>query len=210
MTLVVVSAHLDDAVFSVYGRLSPAATVVTVLAGEPPEDMLGAWDRETGATDSRVRVQERRNEDRDALELCGAAIQHLDFLDEQYVEAGAAAPDRNDLVAALDDLRHPSVTVLAPAGIHNTDHKRVRDAVLEVRPDATLYADLPYALRDGFELPDDLPARSRRREEVRLDDDQLAAKLASARCYRSQIGQLAVSFGDFLARDAMRREVLWL
>ena len=63
-SVVVVSTHLDDAVFSCYGSLGPETTVVTVLAGVPPPGVLGGWDADGGATDSHDRVLERRDEDR--------------------------------------------------------------------------------------------------------------------------------------------------
>ena len=100
--------------------------------------------------------------------------------------------------------------MLGPAGIRNLDHKAVRDAVLLVRPDALVYADLPYALRGGFALPEEIAGRYGEQVEVRLDDAELTEKLEASRCYPSQLDQLVASFGDFLDRAGLGREVLWL
>jgi len=187
---VVVSTHLDDAVFSCYSLLGPDTVVVTVLAGMPAEGVLGDWDAAGGAASSRERVLERRAEDERALARSGARAVHLDFLDSQYwLDAAPPALDGLDAYLTGD--------VYAPAGIGNPDHVLVRDAVLAVRPDAVLYADLPYALRHGF---------GRHGRDIWLDDAAAARKIAAARCYATQLEQLAADFGDFLAPAAVRRE----
>ena len=195
---VVVSTHLDDAVLSCYSLLGPETVVVTVLAGVPPESCpLGEWDELGGAASSRERVLERRAEDEQALSLSGAAHVHLDFFDSQYWD-WLPRPTVAELAAGLR--RHLTGEIYAPAGIGNTDHVLVREAVRAVSPGAVLYADLPYALRHGFGDPG---------RDVELDDATVEQKIAAARCYATQIDLLAVSFGDFLAPEAVRRE-RWL
>ena len=71
---IVVSAHLDDAVLSCYSALGPSTSVVTVFAGLPPESVLSSWDAEGGATSSRERMAERREEDRRALARLRSAV----------------------------------------------------------------------------------------------------------------------------------------
>ena len=185
---VVVSTHLDDAVFSCYSLLGPDTVVVTVLAGVPPEGVLGDWDAAGGAASSRERVLERRAEDERALALSGARAVHLDFLDSQYWRDGAPP--------ALDGLdAYLTGDVYAPAGIGNSDHVLVRDAVLAVRPDAVLYGDLPYAQRHGFGGIE---------RELVLGDALLEEKLAASRCYATQLVQLEADFPGFL--DGLGRE----
>src|SRR6266851_468967 len=153
--IAVVSAHLDDAVLSCYGVLSPAATVVTVFAGFPPPGTLGSWDAAGGATDSRQRIAERREEDSNALARSGATPVHMEFPDVQYVSMGAVvAPTADSLESALREHLSEATAVFAPSALsarrrpawlrrrRYSDHKLVRNAVLAVRPDATLYADL--------------------------------------------------------------------
>jgi LmbE family N-acetylglucosaminyl deacetylase len=223
---VVVSAHLDDAVLSCYGVLSPVTTVVTVLAGFPPPGSLGPWDAAGGATDSHERIAERREEDRNALERSGATPVHLDFADREYVALGVALPPTVEAVAAsLSEHLTGAPVVFAPAAVstnsgnplrrlrrlRGSDHRLVRDAVLAVRPDATLYADLPYALSPdrGFALPRELDRASRRKCRRELDPTLVAAKLESVRCYATQLDQLVGLFGDFVKPECLGLEVWW-
>jgi hypothetical protein len=222
---VVLSPHLDDAVLSVYGRLGPETTVVTALAGLPPEGCLSNWDAQSGATDSRARMAERREEDRRALERSGAVPVHLDFADRQYVALGMPKPSPAWVAEALRPYLEGADEVLAPSALstnsrnalrrwrrgRGSDHRLVRDAVLQVRPDATLYAELPYALSEdrGFTLPRDVRRPLRRQREQRLASELLADKIASVRCYSTQLAPLLAIFGDFLAGDELGREVLW-
>jgi len=195
---VVVSTHLDDAVLSCYSLLGPDTRVVTVLAGVPPagSGVIGDWDRDGRASASHERVIERRAEDVRALAASGAVPVHLDFFDSPYWPL-LGEPDRATIAAGLEPLL--SGTIYAPAGIGNTDHALVRDAVLAVRPDAALYDDLPYALRHGF---------SAEGRDVELDDATVAEKLTATQCYTTQLEQLVNGFGDFLTADALRRERL--
>jgi LmbE family N-acetylglucosaminyl deacetylase len=223
--LVVISAHLDDAVLSCYGALSPTTTVVTVFAGFPPPATLGSWDAGGGATDSRERIAERREEDRAALRRSGARLVHLDFPDVQYVTMGAVpATPTHELEATLRGLIQDDQTVLAPCALsamrrphwlrrrRYSDHRFVRDAVLAVRPNATLYADLPYALNPrtgGFALPRDIDRRGYVEHRRQLDAELVAAKVESVRCYSTQLDQLVATFGDFVNPESMGLEVYW-
>jgi LmbE family N-acetylglucosaminyl deacetylase len=222
---VVVSAHLDDAVLSCYSALNPSTTVLTVFAGYPPEGTLGHWDAAGGATDSRERVRERRDEDRRALSVCGAPFIHLDLPDVQYVSLGVIErPAADAFAASLGEKLAGATTVLAPCALSTTrrlqrfrrpsysDHRFVRDAVLRTRPDATLYADLPYAIHPaigGFNLPADVDGRGRVERRVTLDEALLAEKIAAVRCYETQLDQLVESFGDFLTPAGLGLEVYW-
>jgi LmbE family N-acetylglucosaminyl deacetylase len=222
---VVVSAHLDDAVLSSYAPLGPTTTVVTVFAGLPPEGTLGKWDADGGATDSRTRVAERREEDRRALAPSGAPYVHLDLPDLQYVTLGVVErPTLETLSTSLREHLDEATTVLAPCALsanrpfdrfrrpRYSDHRFVRDAVLAVRPDATLYADLPYALNPGtggFALPADVDGSGRTESRVELEEQLVAEKIGAVRCYATQIRQLVDVFGDFLTADGLGLEVYW-
>lgn len=221
----VISAHLDDAVLSCYAALSQSVTVVTVFAGFPPPGTLGFWDAGGGATDSRERIAERRSEDREALARCGAELVHLDFHDVQYVTMGAVEPTAAEaLQAALRELVSGATSVLAPSALsamrrpyrlrrrRYSDHRFVRDAVLAVRPEATLYADLPYALNPrtgGFTLPRDVDPRGYVERRTQLDDALVADKVESVRCYTTQLDQLRETFGDFVNPSGLGLEVYW-
>jgi hypothetical protein len=222
---VVVSPHLDDAVLSVYGQLGPETTVVTVLAGLPPEGYLSEWDAQSGATDSRARIIERREEDRRALERSASIPVHLDFPDRQYLAEGMAKPSPAAIAEALLPYLETADEVLAPSALstnsrnalrrlrrrRGSDHRLIRNAVLQVRPDATLYAELPYALSEdrGFILPRDARRPPRRERDCHLAPQLLADKIASVRCYGTQLDPLVAIFGDFLAGYRLGREVVW-
>ena len=62
----------------------------------------------------------------------------------------------------------------------------------------------------GFALPEEIAGRYGEQVEVRLDDAELTEKLEASRRYPSQLDQLVASFGDFLDRAGLGREVLWL
>jgi LmbE family N-acetylglucosaminyl deacetylase len=222
----VVSAHLDDAVLSCYSVLSPGVTVVTVLAGFPPAGTLGPWDAAGGAADSAERIGERRREDRNALERSGAVPVHLEFPDREYVALGVCPrPTLETLKAGLDGYLTRATVVFAPAAVSTnsanplrrlrrrgrSDHRLVRDAVLALRPDATLYADLPYALSPdrGSVLPRELDRAGRAERRYELDATLVAEKLESVRCYATQLDQLVGLFGDFVVEDSLKLEVFW-
>src|SRR4051794_27565794 len=83
---VVLSPHLDDAVFSAWHVLSATGDVlvVTVFAGVPEAGFVTALDRARGGQESAAVVARRRLEDRAALGLAGRAPVHLDLLDVDY------------------------------------------------------------------------------------------------------------------------------
>ena len=209
--VLIVSPHLDDAALSCWsllalgaeGRGSPAAAPVTVLdvcAGLPPEGVVGEWDARGGATSSRDRVRQRRLEEAAALAATGARLVLLDLLDWQY------GPEGEDVAAVLAPYLAGAGWVYAPAGIGgHHDHLRVRDAVLALHPEAVLYADLPYALRHGFEPP--LPGYEP--EEVALDTAVAAAKVAALALYVTQVSLLEADYGPVLDARGLAREVFF-
>ena len=216
---IIVSPHLDDAVLSCWSLLTRLAagavggagatgslaglarvTVIDVCAGLPPEGVLGDWDERGGATSSRVRVRERRAEEAEVLAGLGAEVVLLDLLDWQY------GPQVEDVAAALRPQLAGAGWVFAPAGIGgHRDHLRVRDAVLSLCPDAILYADLPYALRQGSEPP--LPGYQP--EQILLDADEAAANVAAIARYATQVPLLELDFGPVLDPGTMARETLF-
>ncbi|WP_119156671.1 PIG-L deacetylase family protein [Caldimonas tepidiphila] len=133
--LLVVSPHLDDAVFGCGELLAahPGSVVVTVFAGDPPPGLpLADWDRRCGFGSSDEAMPARRAEDRAALEVLGAAPRWLGFVDDQY-----AAPQRPCVAALADalgaeiDAARPDAVVL-PMGLFHSDHERVHEAGLRL------------------------------------------------------------------------------
>ena len=91
-SVVVVSPHLDDAVFSVAGVLSAArgrAEVITVFteAQEGRTEQSDDWARLSGFTDSEAEHQARREEDALAMNRLGCRFRHLGIRPGQTDEA---------------------------------------------------------------------------------------------------------------------------
>jgi LmbE family N-acetylglucosaminyl deacetylase len=213
VSTVVLSPHLDDAVFSCWHVLTSSqdVLVINVFSGIPAPDPVPDWDRMTGASDSAARMAERLEEDRRALSLTGCRGEYLGYLDSQYRNGPA------DLTLSVPS----SAAVFAPAGIGgHSDHEAVRDAALGLAAEVTLYADLPYATEFG--LPGSDPLRdidfywSRfvpkgfEPRTVELDQAQQASKIEAMRAYRTQF---AILEGGPLRRlthpDLIRFEVLF-
>ncbi|OED12833.1 PIG-L deacetylase family protein [Burkholderia sp. A2] len=214
----VVSPHLDDAVFSC-GQLlaqAPGSIVVTVFAGIPPRGMPAPpWDRRAGFRHADEAMRARRDEDRRALALLDARPVWLDFLDDQYgipTTSAAIAARVADVIDA-----HPGSGVLAPAGLFHRDHLQVQEAMLSLLRDDDashvwrFYEDIPYRRIDGLMAgrvsgwrergwlahPVTAPAGS--------GSDGVAAKAAAVDAYASQVTLLEPHM-----RAALREpETIW-
>jgi len=83
--------------------------------------------------------------------------------------------------------------------------------VLAVRPDARLYAELPYALTPdrGFVAPSDIRRRAVHEERATLEPALAAEKVDAVRCYATQLPPLEEVFGDFVSAAALGTEVWW-
>ena len=216
----VVSPHLDDAVFSCGMLLAthPESVVCTVFAGEPPGRRETPWDRACGFADSRQAMQTRWNEDRRALEHCGARAVHLRFLDSQY----APLPAADDVAAAISDAwrRSGLATLVVPLGLYHSDHLLTGDACCRLlrsgRPGSCIaYEDALYRTRPGI-------VRNKRDALARagvtmssLPDDALGARSGGAaaavkrravRAYRTQLR----AFNDAYPYDLAEPERFWI
>lgn len=153
--VVVVSPHLDDAVFGCGQLLAahPGSTVVTVFAGMPQHAPLTEWDERCGFTDAAQAMTLRREEDRIALSLLEARPAWLEFLDHQY----APLPSPEAVARALQSLLLELApdTVLFPLGLFHSDHLLVHEAcvqALHALPEAMCiaYEDVPYRAMRGL------------------------------------------------------------
>lgn len=171
--VVVISPHLDDAVFSVAGVLSAArgrAEVITVFT-EAQTGQSDDWARLSGFTDSEAEHQARREEDALAMNRLGCRFRHLGLRPGQANEAlisevtGAIRRDRPDGMA------HTLVLLPAGAGgptptsrlgrlaqrltrrpwgsMPHGEHELTRDlfwrALAEGQARIGFYAEIPYA-----------------------------------------------------------------
>lgn len=154
-TLVVVSPHLDDGVFSCGDLLARSAfsTVITVCTGLPEDPaQTTPWDRQCGFATARSAMAQRLEENRAALKLVGSQGLELGLPDSQYV------PDWRPFIPILREslknalARLQPGTVVMPLGLFHEDHIRVSDSLLALRdlfPAAVwlAYEDVPYRAR---------------------------------------------------------------
>lgn len=148
---VVLSPHLDDAVWACFSLLvgDEPLVVATAFAGIPSG--TGWWDERCGIADSAAHVRNRMVEDRAVLASLGRDSVHLPLLDGQYRENG---PDPGEIVAELTRVIPAASRVYAWAGIgDHPDHELVRDAGLALAQagvPVTLVTDYCYSTRHGW------------------------------------------------------------
>ncbi len=223
-TALLISPHLDDAVFSAGGVMALLAgrgwRVVMATAFtrsvHPARGFALECQRDKGLPDEVDYMALRRDEDAEAAALTGAEPLWLDLPEaphRSYESAaalfGAYAPEdavADELLASLRDTVRTVAPdlVLGPAALgSHVDHRRVLDAlplVVGERPWA-LWRDTPYIIRQ----PDARPGEAflGGLEDVRLPvEDTLDVKLAASAAYASQVG---FQFGGAHAMmDAMR------
>lgn len=214
--LLVISPHLDDAVFGCGDLLAahPGSTVATVFAGIPCRFRgLTEWDAICGFLSAREAVLARRREDETALARLGARARWLDFADAQYRET----PRRVDVTRALRGVLQetPCDTVVFPLGLYHSDHELVHHAMLAlVREGWPLrwmcYEDTFYRRIPGL-VGERLASLGRgHRVSSALEN---AAGLTSAKreavyCYTSQLRGLS-SAGRPGHLDALTPERYW-
>ncbi|CAD6526821.1 hypothetical protein LMG28727_02196 [Paraburkholderia kirstenboschensis] len=193
--LLVVSPHLDDAVFSCGLLLAanPSATVCTVFTAPPSENMSTDWDRQSGFTDAFQAMHARKQEDIRALEKLGAQAIHLPFCDAQYL----LTPSPDDLTEALHRTlnEHSPDNVLFPLGLFHSDHTLVSNACL------ALIADMPATVFHAYE---DVPYRQMR-EAVSNRIEELTKKHGYALTHATDA---AVSVNESNAHEQTKREAI--
>lgn len=154
--MLVISPHLDDAVFACGEWIAahPGCTVLTVFAGAPRDTQRCTdWDRRCGFASAAEAIAARRHEDRLALSLLGAKPMWLGFADRQYDEPA----DDAAVAAAIGEVlhAHPDEPVLLPIGLFHSDHHQVHRAArraLRRQPhdETYLYEDALYRRHPGL------------------------------------------------------------
>ncbi|MCA7951681.1 PIG-L family deacetylase [Burkholderia seminalis] len=219
----VVSPHLDDAVFSCGHLLAqaPGSIVVTVFAGIPPRGTPAPpWDRRAGFDHADEAVRARRDEDARALALLGAQPVWLDFLDDQYGVPAASTAIAARVADVID--AHDGFGVLAPAGLFHRDHLQVQQAVLSLLPRHAdtparaspvwrFYEDAPYRRIDGLMARRVIDWRERGwiahpvGAPAGSDPRGAAAKAAAVAAYASQVAL----FEPHMRADLHEPETYW-
>src|SRR5579884_651652 len=198
--IVVISPHLDDAVFSCGQLLAahPGSVVITAMAGWPAAyPALTPWDAAGGFRPGDDVVAARRAEDRAALDLLAARPVWLEFVDSQY----GCSPIPEALVAPLEAAIVASAlaVVLVPLGLFHSDHALTHTAALAVlrrRPALRWFAyEEPNYRRVPNLLAERLAALRAAGIAARFAGSSgalgRAAKRRAAQRYRSQLRALA-------------------
>jgi LmbE family N-acetylglucosaminyl deacetylase len=223
----VVSPHLDDAVLSLGATIARWAasgarvTVLTVFAGPIDSAAPAAgWDRRGGFSTEGEAARGRREEDRRACAVLGAAARWLRFSDGQY----ATGRDEDTVRSAVqDELAGADLVVLPGFPLTHPDHAWLAGVLRGRRLGArrvALYLEQPYADRRRRERPpEDFPPQWRGSWwSARSDWRWLPAKWRAIREYRTQLPLLGLDRrrGGQLLRlllDESRRggeRIVWL
>jgi LmbE family N-acetylglucosaminyl deacetylase len=215
--LLVISPHLDDAVFGCGDALAahPGSTVVTVFACGPAIWLhLTAWDRAAGFRPGHDAMARRRQEDREALRHLEAHPIWLPFCDSQY----APSPEVEDIAALLaqslvDTAPH---AVYLPLGLGPSDHRLAHEAAVSLIPRFPLLEWFAYEEAIHRRLP--TSGKAERQDRLRERGLELtwlppglaasATKRRSLACYGSQLRALSYP-GHPGWNDALEPETHW-
>jgi LmbE family N-acetylglucosaminyl deacetylase len=214
--LVVVSPHLDDAVFGCSDLIAahPGAVVVTVFAGIPGSTLaLPEWDSTCGFASARDAMRERRREDRRALQFLEAEPCWLNGFDAQYRHGAAPQELMSRIARALQ--RHACDLVAIPAGLFHEDHRLTYEAVLPlmrrsrarrwVAYEDALYRRIPHLLDERIARMQALGLAPAAVECRAIDAPR---KKRAVECYASQLRGLA-SDGRPGHEGVFERERYW-
>jgi GlcNAc-PI de-N-acetylase len=146
---IILSPHLDDAVFNVWHVISKdKAKVITIFAGVPSNEKSTIWDRLGGARDSREMMTARRTENKTALAGQNVEIIDLDFLDNQYGQRTLGVEAiKNELRKYISKQDTLFVPLAASRIFKHPDHVIVRTVGQELLAEGfrlIFYPDIPY------------------------------------------------------------------
>ncbi len=222
MRVLLLSPHLDDAVFSAGGTAACLAgrgfeVVIATVFSAGPHPATGfalACQRDKGLGDEVDYMALRRAEDARAAAVLGARARWLGLHEAPNRGYGSPAALFGPYVAADDPwpieqavarciAEEAPDLLLAPAALGaHVDHRRVLDAVLHAceRKPAAFWRDTPYVLREPGAALD--PRLAELEDLACPVGGTLAAKAAAAAAYASQLG---FQFGgEAAARAALR------
>jgi LmbE family N-acetylglucosaminyl deacetylase len=191
--LVVISPHLDDAVFSCGALIAKHQTrVVSICSGMPAEEVPpGDFDVMAGFRSGADAIRQRRVEDVQAAAVLGCEMVHMGCVEDQYDrESGHPDRVRRAVDAALESVEAGDI-LLGPLGLRNPDHELVRyafcDRVVAMDCAAWLYEELPYrALWPQHVIPA-IKASGCDAASEYFGDTAPAIKHRALRCYVTQL-----------------------
>ena len=220
--IVVLSPHFDDAALSAGYLLAsyPGSTVITVMAGRPPQYPTEPteWDTLAGFKAGDDVVALRREEDLRAMDELGATAHWLEFSDWQYLMPDKRATPEEVAQPLEEALVDPHQTaVFAPMGLGNPDHDLTHQAAMLVREKHQELAWFCYEDQGYKHLPGLLAWRLARllrhgpwpTPAIVPHEEDEERKRRAIWCYASQIPPM--NQGDRLTRrlDAKVPEQFW-
>ncbi len=192
--VVVISPHLDDAVFSLGATIAHATraaahvAVLTVFGCDPGSSApANGWDTRGGFATEGAAASARRDEDREACGLVGAEPYWLPF------RGGGYTPhkDRDAISAALAEHISGADVVLVPGfPLRNDDHAWLAELLAERSPPGFRlgrYAEQPYAYMVRKQQP--LPETWTKQRATLADH---LRKRHAVLAYRSQLPLLSL------------------
>lgn len=221
---IILSPHLDDAIFSCWHIISqPNSEVFTIFSGIPPSGTSTIWDRICGEADSQLMMKNRIRENQIAFKPTNTKLTNLGYLDNQYRKNVVSI---NDISDKIDQLAGEDAEFYAPLALgqywRHPDHKIVRLVGQELSKrgrKVSYYTDIPYMrlpTSNKLQYKNNLQDKARRlmSKPVRLminvlSDQQEQAKLSAMACYKSQLKMTnLVSLGALKRRANIKQEVI--
>lgn len=221
---VVLSPHLDDAVFSCWHALSqPNTQVITVFAGKPTKDSTTLWNRLCGEASAFKMTELRLQENKAVLDGLGITFHNLSYLDRQYRPGGRDIPAIAETILKKVGKDVVFFAPLAGGALwRHPDHvtvRRVGEYLAAQGYGVSFYADIPY-MQMPFYTPADyerhMAWRAQRilgypvRAEIVAMDDGVRKRQAM-RQYRTQYSMAnLVSCGTLGRRANVRYEAVFV
>ncbi len=214
--LLVISPHLDDAVFSCEAllRFARDVQVLTIFGGDAPSGApITDWDLQCGFGAGINVMAARRIEDAQALAKLGASPLWGEELQEGYRTEEANMDRITALIVDTIDATSPT-HLLFPIGLKHHDHLLVATAsgaAARARRLATsfVYAERPYAQAKGLGVVikrrGELSARGAEFVTQKLPRGLRRGDQSAIRCYPTQLRGLRMS----ALRIGIFRERYW-
>ncbi len=222
---VILSPHLDDAVFSCWHLITqPDAEVITIFAGIPASNTATLWDRLCGERNSAVMMRRRRTENESALRANGISYRNLDYLDTQYLHGKRNITEIADvLLSEIAPESHFYVPLANSRLWRHPDHVAVRkvgEMLLRAGRKVSFYADIPYMQMPSHvtsERSDKILKAARQQFENiasvefhELTKKDQGVKRAVMMKYQSQYSKTnLVSFGTLKRHANLERELVF-
>jgi LmbE family N-acetylglucosaminyl deacetylase len=207
--VVVVSPHLDDAVFSLGATMSRAAATgadvvsLTVFGCDPASTApANGWDRRGGFSTEGEAATVRRQEDFEACKLLGVRPLWLAF------RGGGYSPHKDEDAIAASVFRRldGADAVLIPGWpLHNADHRWLADFFARHPSEVAhlgRYVEQPYAYNSNEKRP-------REWSRVRVHFRDRLRKQRALRSYASQLPLLSLDTAKLAGLAVHAERISW-